>query len=63
MTNTTERLDALEAEIDELKQWKANCNVFMAWWGGCLMAVMTLGGAVIHYYQEIKAYLMALWRV
>lgn len=61
--STQERLEEIEREIEELKEWKRNCNMLMAGWGGCLMAVMTIGGAIAHYYQEIKAYLQALWAV
>lgn len=63
MSNVNDRLDELEKEIADLKQWKASCNMLMAWWGGVCMAALTLGGVIMHYYQEIKAYLMALWRV
>lgn len=63
MSNTAERLDTMQAEIDELKKWKANCNVLMAWWGGICMAVLTVGSAIVEYYHEIKTYLIALWGV
>ncbi len=65
-----ERLGQLEEEISiankqisELLKWKANCNVLMAWWGGVMMAALTAGSAIVEYYHEIKAYLMALWKV
>lgn len=63
MNKLEERLTAMETEIAELKKWKANCNIAMAWWGGVLMAVMTAGGAIVHYYDDLKSYLIALWGV
>lgn len=58
-----ERLDQLEAEIAELLKWRQSCNILVAWWGGCLMAVFTAGSAVAAYYQEIKSWLQAFWAV
>lgn len=69
-TNLEKRLEQIEQElteannrIDTLLQWKASCNMLMAWWGGVCMAGLTLGSAMIHYYQDIKAYLLTLWVV
>jgi len=59
--NVQDRLTELEREIDELKKWKASCNMLMAGWGGICMAVLTAGGFITEYYQNIKSYLMALW--
>lgn len=61
--NVSERLDELEKEMEELKKWKASCNMLMAGWGGVCMAVLTAGGLITTYYQNIKEYLMALWTV
>lgn len=58
-----EELTIANNRIDTLLQWKANCNMLMAWWGGVCMAALTLGSATVHYYQDIKSYLLTLWTV
>lgn len=61
--NSNERLDEMQKRIDALEQWKTSCTMLMAGWGGICMAVLTAGGIIVTYYQDIKAYLMALWAV
>lgn len=61
--SVNDRLDELEKQIEDLQQWKSNCSMLMAGWGGVCMAVLTAGGFIATYYQNIKAYLMALWAV
>ncbi len=61
--NVNDRLDEMQKEIDDLLKWKASCNMLMAGWGGICMAVLTGGGLITTYYQNIKSYLMALWAV
>lgn len=63
LTIVREQNDGQAQQIAELLKWKQSCNIAMAWWGGVLMAIMTAGGTIVNYYQDIKSWLQALWAV
>ena len=65
-----ERIAILETELNQMKEevkdllkWKSSCNLLMAGWGTVCMFCLSIGTAIVHYYGEIKAYLLAAWTV
>lgn len=56
-------IDELKAEMKELQQWRASCNKWLAGWGSVCMFVTSCGWAIVHYYYDIKAFLLAFWSV
>lgn len=54
-------LDKQGEEISQLKEWKKGCNTALACWGSVCMFTLSLGAALIHYYDDIKRILISFW--
>lgn len=54
--NLKDRLRDQDEEIRSLKRWKEHCTLAAAGWGGICMAVLTMGGLVHTYWDQIKRY-------